>query len=596
MMNQYKIEADFEVTYSVTEEKNEGGVRLVRFAFDYAKEMSEKDRVIEISFSFPITDITGFWYPGSGVRRALVADWVMPKNSMTAQYAPVMGFYNGNGLNRRLIGWSEINKKVDLQYGVHEENGEMICVTRFYLSRQVAPKHYEVVLRDVETVKPYWEVLRDMMNWWEEEKQLTYFKAPSVAKEPLYSFWYSYHQEVNEANVEAESRRAADMGFAAIIVDDGWQTADNNRGYAYCGDWEMEPSKFPDFPAHVKRVQAMGLKYMLWFSVPFVGIYTKAWEKYKEKMLYMFDEKWGVLDIRYPECREYLIGIYERAVFEWGLDGLKLDFIDCFQLRPESPGWNEQMDYTDVQDALVSLLTEVNERLRAKKPDILLEYRQAYVGPQIQTFGNMLRVGDCPYSGVINRNGIADLRLLSKDVAVHSDMLMWHKDEKAEDAALQILNCLFGTLQFSVKLDTLTEETKKMTAFWMQFMREHRDLLQTSTIRPLEPENSYPEISVWDGKDTVLAHYSKGRVVNLTEEHETLYYVHAVKEEPVVIRNCDGRAYHYQILNCMGEEVEYGEIAAATLAEAQSGGKITAGALTQLHVPCAGMVIFKSAC
>ena len=301
MMNQYKIEADFEVTYSVTEEKNEGGVRLVRFAFDYAKEMSEKDRVIEISFSFPITDITGFWYPGSGVRRALVADWVMPKNSMTAQYAPVMGFYNGNGLNRRLIGWSEINKKVDLQYGVHEENGEMICVTRFYLSRQVAPKHYEVVLRDVETVKPYWEVLRDMMNWWEEEKQLTYFKAPSVAKEPLYSFWYSYHQEVNEANVEAESRRAADMGFAAIIVDDGWQTADNNRGYAYCGDWEMEPSKFPDFPAHVKRVQAMGLKYMLWFSVPFVGIYTKAWEKYKEKMLYMFDEKWGVLDIRYPE-------------------------------------------------------------------------------------------------------------------------------------------------------------------------------------------------------------------------------------------------------------------------------------------------------
>ena len=54
MMNQYKIEADFEVTYSVTEEKNEGGVRLVRFAFDYAKEMSEKDRVIEISFSFPI--------------------------------------------------------------------------------------------------------------------------------------------------------------------------------------------------------------------------------------------------------------------------------------------------------------------------------------------------------------------------------------------------------------------------------------------------------------------------------------------------------------------------------------------------------------
>ena len=109
-------------------------------------------------------------------------------------------------------------------------------------------------------------------------------------------------------------------------------------------------------------------------------------------------------------------------------------------------------------------------------------------------------------------------------------------------------------------------------------MREHRKLLQSSIIRPLEPENLYPEISVWDGKDTVLAHYSKGRVVNLTEEHETLYYVHAAKAEEVVIRNCDGRAYQYQILNCMGE--------------VQATGEITAGTLTELTVPCAGMVVF----
>ena len=98
-------------------------------------------------------------------------------------------------------------------------------------------------------------------------------------------------------------------------------------------------------------------------------------------------------------------------------------------------------------------------------------------------------------------------------------------------------------------------------------------------IRPLEPENLYPEISVWDGKDTVLVHYSKGRVVNLTAEHEILYYIHAVKEEDVVIRNCDGRKYNYQILNCTGEEV--------------AGGEITAGTLTALQVPCAGMVVFN---
>ena len=109
--------------------------------------------------------------------------------------------------------------------------------------------------------------------------------------------------------MEEECRLAAENGYTAVIVDDGWQTADNNRGYAFCGDWEMEPGKFPDFAAHVKRVQDMGLKYMLWFSVPFIGVHTKIWEKFQDKMLYMTGKsgQWGVLNIRYPECRKHLL-------------------------------------------------------------------------------------------------------------------------------------------------------------------------------------------------------------------------------------------------------------------------------------------------
>ncbi|MFR3321805.1 MAG: hypothetical protein ACLTSZ_12575 [Lachnospiraceae bacterium] len=60
--------------------------------------------------------------------------------------------------------------------------------------------------------------------------------------------------------MEEESRRAAQLGLSAVIVDDGWQTEDNNRGYAYCGDWEPSRQKFPDFAGHVANVQAMGLK------------------------------------------------------------------------------------------------------------------------------------------------------------------------------------------------------------------------------------------------------------------------------------------------------------------------------------------------
>ena len=56
-----------------------------------------------------------------------------------------------------------------------------------------------------------------------------------------------------------------------LIVDDGWQTDDTNRGYAFCGDWQISPRRFPDMPAHVRRVHEMGLKYIVWYAVPFVG-------------------------------------------------------------------------------------------------------------------------------------------------------------------------------------------------------------------------------------------------------------------------------------------------------------------------------------
>ena len=576
---QFKVWTEFGAAYEISETVVSDGVKCWKFDFSYPEDLGQTDRVINIEFSFPITDVTGNWTPVVGTKRQVVADWDNPRTSMTSRYAPVFCLFNGEGANRGTLAWSEIDQKVEMQYGVHEEDGTMLCTTRIHLTRGSFVNGYQTVLREDFSGNQYWDALQDVVSWWEEVKNLTYLKAPLAARKPLYSFWYSFHQDVNEKNVEDECRLAAENGYTAVIVDDGWQTADNNRGYAFCGDWEMEPTKFPDFAAHVKRVQDMGLKYMLWFSVPFIGVHTKIWEKFQDKMLYMTG-KWGVLDIRYPECRKHLLDIYKKAVLEWNLDGLKLDFIDCFVMKPESPAWKEGMDFADVQEALNALLAEINICLRAAKPELLIEFRQAYIGPRVQCYGNMLRVADCPMSAVLNRVGIADLRMLSKSVAVHSDMLMWHADEKTEDAALQILNCLFGVLQFSVKLDTMSADVKKMVSFWIKFMEEHMDLLQNSRIRPLEPENLYPEISVNYGSEALTAHYSKGRMVSLDSAYETFYFVNAVKAQSVVLQGCDAE-YSYEITDCMGNVCGSGVA-----------GK---DCLCKVEVPAAGMVTFRKA-
>ena len=110
------------------------------------------------------------------------------------------------------------------------------------------------------------------------------------------------------------------MGMKVLIVDDGWQTDDNKRGYAFCGDWEISKNRFPDMAAHVKKVHDLGMKYMIWYGVPMVGVKAKNFPQFKDKLLWVNYGKWsdyGCLDPRFPEVRNFLCDIYEKAVREW---------------------------------------------------------------------------------------------------------------------------------------------------------------------------------------------------------------------------------------------------------------------------------------
>jgi alpha-galactosidase len=79
------------------------------------------------------------------------------------------------------------------------------------------------------------------------------------------------HQQLKQQELDAELTLAADMGMHSVIIDDGWQTIDNQRGYAFTGDWEVAGSRFSDLSAHVDRTHRLGMAELLWISLPFVG-------------------------------------------------------------------------------------------------------------------------------------------------------------------------------------------------------------------------------------------------------------------------------------------------------------------------------------
>ncbi|HBJ59223.1 MAG TPA: alpha-galactosidase, partial [Verrucomicrobia bacterium] len=365
--------------------------------------------------------------------------------------------------------------------------------------------------------------------------------VPAAAFDPLYSFWYSYHQGVNTANVEKECAAAVPYGMKTAIIDDGWQTDDNSGRYAYCGDWEVSTNRFADFAGHIKKVQEMGMKYMIWYSVPYVGFKSKNFAKFKGKYLY---EDHGmlaaVLDPRFPEVREFLIGKYEQAVRDWGVDGLKLDFIDSFGFRGADPAVKEDYAGRDIKslpEAIDRLMTDVNKRLAAIKPGVLIEFRQSYIGPAILKYGNMLRAADCPMDVLSNRIRTLDLRLSCGPAAVHSDMLMWNMDESPEAASKQFWNILFSVPQISVRLEEISAAHRAKLREMLDFWLAHRETIMKGELRPMRPDLNYPIVYAYGKDEQVVAVYDPAMVVEVDRSRGPIVYiVNATDAKTLVVR------------------------------------------------------------
>ena len=370
-----------------------------------------------------------------------------------------------------------------------------------------------------------------------------------------------------------------------VIVDDGWQSADGVCTYASCGDWEVAPNRSLDMASHVKRIHDMGMKYMLWYSVPFVGFESKNYPKLKDKCLYSNNIlEAAVLDPRFPEVREFLTNLYCKALKDWNLDGFKLDFIDRLAM-PENivdPAIAENYagrDYKNISQATDVLMTGIMEALKAIKPDILIEFRQKYIGPAIRKYGNMLRAADCPGDIIANRVRIADLRLSSGKTAVHGDMLRWDYNEPVQSAAKQLLAVLYSVPQISVKFNEIPSDHKEMISYRLNFYKKHIDSLVKGKFIPYYPELNYPLLRGESKNEAITTIYINNYLVScskLATNFNEIIINASCTEQLLVNLPCKATA---TIHDCCGKEVD----------------KITLNAnLSEIKVPISGDVEFTA--
>lgn len=411
-----------------------------------------------VSIEAPLGAGVGLWHPDMRHQRTLPPDWAGRYVTSLVRSAPVLALYDADATAAWGVACSHLVGELEVQSGVSEER-KMILIE---LTSRPLDEATTVQLAIATQPAPLPATVGRLAAWVADVNQITPLALPEEATEPVFSTWYTYTQDVDDANVRLEAELAGQLGCGTMFIDDGWQVGGHGRGYGGTGDWTADLDKFPDLAGTIAAVKASGLDTVLWIAPLLLGEHSKA---FADMQQYGPDELGTghharVLDPRHREVRQFVVDTCRRLVREFGATGLKIDFLNNAMTYQGTPSAG---DVADVGEAMRLLLSEIRQGLSDEGlQGAVVEFRQPYVSPAITAYGNCLRVGDCPADAWMNRAASIDLRLFvpstpHSGAAVHADPLMWAPEGGAAAVAQQFTATFFSVPQVSMPLATLDE-------------------------------------------------------------------------------------------------------------------------------------------
>lgn len=488
----------------VAEETGTGGAHLTV--------TGRRPTVVTIRLETRLGDAAGFWHPNAGWERTLPADWSPWRTVSLVDSAPVGCLYDTAGRSMLAFAADRTVAETALRFGVSEEQKKFGVWLRLPLDTDQALR-----LRLTPDGGTVAAALRDLRGWFAQLPGGRPMPTPDFARTPVYSTWYAFTQDVSAEPVAKEAALAAELGFGQLFLDDGWQLGGHGRGYAGCGDWQPDPAKFPDLKAHVQAVRGLGLRYVAWIAPLLLGARSDAYRLLADLAPHRNHAlDCQILDPRHAQVRRHVVATCARLVEEFGLDGLKVDFLDeaMSYAGATDPAASGSEGYLpDVGAAMAAMLGELREALRRLRgDDFVIELRQRYTGPAMTAFGNALRATDCPADAVANRIRTLDIALLAPGGTVHSDMIMWDHQAAPQVLARQFHGAWHAVPQISTRLTLLPPEHRKTLAFWLSTWRELRPALTGGHLEPGRPDELYPQVTAVGGGRHVVTCYTQAVV------------------------------------------------------------------------------------
>ena len=229
---------------------------------------------LSVRWDVPVIDMHGLYSgPPSPEELAKLPFWHFQKQSAANTGFPFFSLFHRSGENRLAFGLIDQVTETVLDATLSEATRAY----HFHWHKPIGPanlavKEWQETLFVSASHRPWREVLRAYVETVDHEWPQPKLPVPDFAYDPVFCTWTAIHHDVSEDWILRNARLAADLGFGTWLTDDGWFTDKAAFGdYRYTGDWEPFLGKFPGFAGHVRAVQEMGLRYVLWVAPFMVG-------------------------------------------------------------------------------------------------------------------------------------------------------------------------------------------------------------------------------------------------------------------------------------------------------------------------------------
>ena len=193
----------------------------------------------------------------------------------------------------------------------------------------------------------------------------------------LINNWEATYFDFNEEKILNIARQASKLGIDMMVLDDGWfgKRDDDCSGL---GDWFVNEKKLNGgLKALVEKINAMGMKFGLWFEPEIVSEDSDLYRNYPDWAIQIPGRKpmrsryQLVLDMSSPEVVDYLYGVMSAILRENHIEYVKWDMnrsISDWYTATLSRGRQMEMPHRYVLG-----LYELLEKLTSEFPDVLFE-------------------------------------------------------------------------------------------------------------------------------------------------------------------------------------------------------------------------------